>query len=75
MAKLILLIASIQVENERDLSIAVIFSQARRLSLTIEILAILTFMKKYLQLHDQLKNEYIKDEYIYLMGEYFESNS
>ena len=49
MAELIFLIASTQVENEHDFSIAGIFSQAQQSSLTIKNLAMLTFINKNLQ--------------------------
>ena len=72
---LIFSIFTTQVENRRDFSIVGFLSWARRSSLTIENLDILTFVNKILQLHVQLNNEYVKDEDINLMEEYLESNN
>ena len=72
---LIFSIFTTQVENGRDFSIVGFVSWARRSSLTIENLDILTFVNKILQLHVQLNNEYVKDEDINLMEEYLESNN
>ena len=75
MADLILSISPNQVGNERDLSIAGAFSRFHQSSLTIENLAMLTFVNKNLQLHDQLNDEYVKDEYIDVTKEHLESNN
>ena len=67
MAKLIFSIAPNQVENEHDFSIAIVFSRARQLILSTKNLAILTFINKILQLHEQLNNEDVKYKDINLM--------
>ena len=75
MEKLIFSIYPSQVENERDLSIAGVFSQAWQSSLTIKNLDMLTFINENIQLHQQLKNEDVKYEDIDLMKEYLESKN
>ena len=69
MDKLIFSIYPSQVENERDLSIAGVFSRARQSSLTIKNLDMLTFINKNVQLHEQFNNEDVEDGYIDLMGQ------
>ena len=66
-AKLIFSIAPTQVENENNFSIAGAISQARLSIPTKKNLAILTFIKKRLQLHEQLYYEYLKIEDIDLI--------
>ena len=72
---MILSIAPIQVENERNLSIAGLFSRVRQWSLTIENLAMLTFINKNSQLHEKLNDEDVKDEDINLTEEPLKSNN
>ena len=73
--KFIFLITPTQVENEHDFSIAGVFGQAWKSSLTIKSLAMLTFVKIFLQLHYQLNYEDLKDEDIDLMEEYLKSKN
>ena len=75
MDELIWSITLTKVENERDLSIAGVFSRAQQFHFTIKDLAMLTFTNKNLQLHEQLNDEDVKDEDIDLMEEYLESNN
>ena len=67
MDELIFSITPTQVENERDFSIVGVFGRAWRLSPTIEKLTILTVINKHLELYEQLNNEDVKYEDIYLM--------
>ena len=75
MEKLIFSIYPSQVENERDLSIAGVFSRARQSSLTIKNLDMLTFINKNVQLHEQFNNEDLEYGYIDLMEQYSESKN
>ena len=75
MYKFIFLITPTQVENEHDFSIAGVFGQAWKSSLTIKSLAMLTFVNIFLQLHYQLNYEDLKDEDIDLMEEYLKSKN
>ena len=72
MAKLIFSIAPNQVENEHNFSIARFFSRARRSILTIKNLAMITLINRILQFNEQLINEDLRDEDIYLVEEYLE---
>ena len=70
MAKFKFSISPIQVENYLNFSISGVFGWAQQSSLTIEKLAMITFINKNSQLHEQLNNEDVKDEDINIMEEY-----
>ena len=67
MDELIFSIAPTQVENERNFSIVGVFSSARQSRITIKDLSMPTFINKSLQFHEQLNDEDVKVEDIYLM--------